>query len=193
MRAEGPRQAVKWVTTIHRRKRVDALRAIRTDPVQQGLRDSSRHPDAPSPLERLTDDAPPILSSAAIEAVLTATLEQVHLALEETVRSAAKRALRRTQAQAALLRIVCEWDAEAIVAALDYGEPIQRDRLYKWVERGRQPVLAGLERWERTADAETWDSVGVVVETLRELMQERRADAGVPRRARRGASPKEVS
>lgn len=186
MQAEAPPQAAKWVATILRRKRVDALRARATDPVREGLKAAPARPDATGPLDRLEADDAPTLTPAMLESLVSTVLEHVHRELEETVRSAAKRQLRRTQAQATLLRLVCGWDAEAIVAALDHGEPVSKDRLYKWIERGRAPVRAGLERWERTADEdEREDHVRPVVEVLREIVEDRRADAGKPRPRRR--------
>ena len=101
------------------------------------------------------------------------------------MKSASKRALRRTQAHAALLRLLCGWDADAIIVALDYGEPIKHDRLYKWVERGRAPVLAGLARWRRGAESGDHERVGRIADVIEELMNERRADAGRARPSRR--------
>lgn len=180
MQAVAPLQAAKWVSTIHRRKRVDALRARKADPVRQAMAREPRDPKATPLLERVEAEDTRRLTPAMLERLVTSVLEQVHLAVEASVKSPRKRLLRRTQAQATLLRLVCGWDAEAIIAALDHGEPIGKDRLYKWVERGRAPVREGLERWMRE-DPESRD----VAEVLLEIVDERRADAGKPRPDRR--------
>jgi len=119
-----------------------------------------------------------------MEGVVELVLGHVHRALEAGTFSAAKRQLRRTQAHAAVLRLVCEWDGDAIIEALDHGEPLTKARVYKWVERGRAPVREGLDRWAATADGEEI----VLIEVLRELIDARRADAGRPRPERRRSS-----
>ncbi len=187
MQAEAPLQAAKWVSTIHRRKRLDGLRARKNDPVRQALAREPSRADATPILERVEAADGRVLTPAMLDRLVTQVLEHVHRAIEETVKSARKRQLRRTQAQAALLRLLCGWDADAIIAALDYGEPIGKDRLYKWVERGRDPVKIGLDRWA-SHDPESAD----VVEILREIMDDRRADAGKARPDRRKvASPED--
>ena len=185
MQAEGPLAAAKWVATIHRHKKVDALRARKNDPVRAALETEPRAPDAPPLLERLEADETPTLTPAMLEALVTRILDHVHRALDDEVKSAAKRQLRRTQAQATLLRLVAGWDADAIVAALDYGEPVSKERLYKWVERGRAAVHAGLDRWAESAD----EGDATVIEVLREILDDRRADAGKPRPDRRKRPP----
>ncbi|MCB9597356.1 MAG: hypothetical protein H6719_31820 [Sandaracinaceae bacterium] len=181
MQAEAPKQAAKWISTILKRKRIDAIRARNADPVRQALRFESARADATPTLDRLGCEGVRELTPAMLEGLVTLTLEHTHRALEEQVKNASKRQLRRTQAQATLLRLVCGWPAEAIVEALDYGEPIANDRLYKWIERGRAPVELGLDRWAAQAEGE---EVGVI-EVLREIISERRADAGQPRLERR--------
>lgn len=185
MRAEGPLQAAKWVSTIHRRKHVDAIRAQHRDPVHDGLKNRPRDPSGPAPLEQVAADVEPHREPGALEALVDRVLGEVQLALEETVKSASKRLLRRRQAQAVLLRLVCGWDADAIEQALDLGEPVGKDRLYKWIERGRDPVRAGLDRWARRLDPEEREAQAPVFEALRELLDDRRADAGQPRADRR--------
>lgn len=180
MRAEAPLQAAKWVGTIHRRKIVDAIRAQANDPVRQALEREPRRADAPSALDRLEAESGRDLTPAMLERLVTTVLEHVHRALDDTVKSARKRQLRRTQAHATMLRLVCGWGAEAIEQAIDYGEPVGKDRLYKWVERGRAPVKLGLERWAE-ADPDSRE----VVEVLVEILDDRRADAGKPRPNRR--------
>jgi hypothetical protein len=120
-----------------------------------------------------------------IEAVVERLLAHVGLALEETERNESKRLLRATQAKACVLRLVHEADAEAIAAALDVGEPLAKDRIYKWIERGRPVVLLGLEHWERASAPEDVEHVQDIARALREIVEERRADAGLPRPTRR--------
>ncbi len=179
MRAEGPLQAAKWVGIILRRKRIDLARANVHDPIEQALRAEPKGEHASAPIDRLEAREP--LDPGAIPELVDVVLEQVHRALEESETNAAKRQLRRTQAQAALLRLVLDEDADAIAAALDHGEPLSKERIYKWVERGRPVVCLGLDRWERDGDPDA----ARVIAVLRETMDERRADAGVPRPERR--------
>ena len=185
MRAEGPLQAAKWISTIYRRKRIDRMRARQVDPVTRGLATARRTDDRPGPLDRLESIDEPSLADDALDRVIETVLGHVHAALEDTVPNTRKRALRRVQAHAALLRLVCEWDSAAIVSALDYGDPIGNDRLYKWIERGRAPLLLGLERWMESTPEDQREDVGRAVEALREAVHARRADAGKPRPERR--------
>ncbi len=181
MQAEAPLQCAKWVSTIVRRKRVDAIRVMMNDPVRQAIKREPKRADATPLLDRLHCDGHPSLTPAALESLVTLVLTHVHRAIDEATKSASKRQLRRTQAQATLLRLVCGWDADALIEALDYGEPIGKDRIYKWVERGRAPVTLGLQRWAQTAEGEEV----VLIEVLREIVEERRVDAGVARPGRR--------
>lgn len=185
MRAESPLQAAKWVMTIVRRKRVDAIRLAGRDPVLKALRAEPSGPDARPLLERIAAEDAAVDGAAHLDRVVTTALEHVRRALEETVPNAAKRLLRFTQAQAALLRLVCEEDADAIAGALDHGEPVSRDRVYKWIERGRPVVLQGLARWERSLGEDERGDEAPVIAVLREFVEERRADIGVPRPERR--------
>lgn len=192
MRAESPAQAASWLLTIVRRKHVDALRAAQRDPVTLALRAEPRTPDVPSPLERLPAEAlerlPAEDGAGQLAQVVATVLEHVHAHLEETVKNPSKRLLRATQARATMLRLVYEEDADAIAEALDHGEPIPRNRIYKWIERGRPTVLAALERWEQNLDGQD-DPAGAVIGVFRELVEARRADAGVPRPNRRRKEP----
>ena len=181
MQAEAPLQAVKWISTIMRRKRIDGIRARDNDPVRQALRHEPSRKDATPTIDRLIGEDRRDLTPALLEGLVTLVLGHVHRALEEQVKSPAKRQLRRTQAQAALLRLVCGWGAEEITGALEYGEPITKERLYKWIERGRAPVVAGLDRWASEDDGDEL----AVIDVLREIVEDRRRDAGKPRPTRR--------
>lgn len=189
MQADAPLKAAKWVATIHRHKRMDGFRARATDPVRKGLASEPARPGATPLLDRLAAEDAPTLNPAILESLVTTVLHHVHRELEKSVSNPATRQLRRTQAQAALLRLVCGWEAKAILLALDHGEPVTKDRLYKWIERGREPVRAGLARWEQSVDDDEREThVGPVVSVLREIMDDRRADAGKPRPTRRKLS-----
>ncbi len=188
MQAEAPLQAFKWISTIIRRKRIDAIRVRDNDPVRQALRHEPAGPDATPTIDRLGCEDQRELTPAMLEGLVTLVLGHVHRALEEQVSNLRKRQLRRTQAQATLLRLVCGWNAEEIADALDVGEPIAKDRLYKWIERGRAPVVAGLDRWaaEVAGDGAAGDEEDVaVIEVLREIVGDRRRDAGKARPERR--------
>lgn len=189
MRAEGPLQAAKWVATIVRRKRVDVLRMRTRDPVASALATEPRSEDVTPFVDRLAAESGAPHDPRALSALVTTILDHAHRALEETEKSAVKRQLRRTQAHATLLRLVCDADADAIASALDHGEPVTKDRIYKWIERGRAVVLLGLDRWERTAAEDERDEVVPVIAIVREQVEERRADAGVPRPDRRKDRP----
>jgi DNA-directed RNA polymerase specialized sigma24 family protein len=83
-------------------------------------------------------------------------------------------------AMACVLRIRERASADEIKKRLD--EPDMKDSLVdKWVERGREVVLAALEVWKQTADEHELDDVKALVE----MFSKRRRDAGQPRPARR--------
>lgn len=187
MQAIAPLQAAKWVSTIHRRKRIDAARSGASDPVQAALRYARDDHDGGSPIDRLEAPAPeePPPPMSLVDELLAEALEQVARMLEETEPKASTRQLRLRQAQAALLRLVRRLDAEAIVEALAVDEPVSKARLYKWVERGRAVVLAGLDRWGAGPDSPGED----VLDVLRTVTSARRADAGRARGKRRDPDP----
>lgn len=185
MRAESPLQAAKWVATILRRKRVDRVRARASDPVQKALLREPPGGDHQPLVDRLVAAESP--ERGALDGVVTRVLEHVHRALEEDPSiSPMRRQLRRAQAEATLLRLVVGAEGAEIAGALEAGEPITVDRVYKWIERGRAVVHLGLSRWERAIeDEDERAEAAPVIEVLRELVDERRADAGVPRPSRR--------
>jgi hypothetical protein len=179
MEATTPKQAAKWIGTIHRRKRVDELRAKKSDPlakVRSGPSDGDEHTDA---LERVPATETLHLRSEHFAALLETVESKVEDSLADE--TPLTRALRRVQARAALRRVLLDESADEIIPALGVPTPPNRDLLYKWIERGRPLVIAALRCW---AQAEPQDRE--VAEALAELMAERRADAGVPRPSRRG-------
>jgi DNA-directed RNA polymerase specialized sigma24 family protein len=176
MRAEAPLQAASWLAQIVKRTHLDGIRARSRDPVHRAL---GEHPRADgTAIDQLEAEDGSRPTPEAIADLVTAILEQVHRALEDGEPNATKRQLRRTQAQATLLRLLCGASAEELERVLDAGE-LGRDRIYKWIERGRPIVLLGLARWEESgADPD-------VVAAVREIVEERRADAGQARPDRR--------
>lgn len=92
--------------------------------------------------------------------------------------------IHRVQAEAALLRVVCGLDAPEIAEAL--GVDVAPATMSKWIDRGRGHVLAALDLWLDDERGDEWTEG--VVEALRDLMTERRADAGVLRIERRKAA-----
>jgi hypothetical protein len=185
MEATVPLAAMKWVSTIHRRKKVDAIRARSRDPVERGLARGASD-EGTSILDRLeSEGARP--DEEAIARVIATIEDQVAAMLAESEASPAIRHLRRLQARASLRRLVLEEGFEAIIEALDADEPLTRERVYKWVERGRAIVTAALDRWAR--EAGEGSTVAEVAGVVREVMVERRVDAGRPRPARRRRGP----
>jgi len=189
MSATVPLQAAKWIVTIHRRKIVDHVRARKRDPAHRGL-----DRDAESPLvDRLEADDRRPLGPAAIARVIATVEEEVDGYLAETEPSPAERQLRRIQARAALHRHVLEADLEDLLRVLEADAPgrdagpLGRDRIYKWVERGRPIVVAALDRWaSRCGEGSIEAGIAVAV---REIVEARRVDAGKPRPDRRKGTP----
>lgn len=183
MEAAHPLQAAKWVATIRRHKKIDARRAWHADPVARWLdRGEERALD-----RVVAHEHRPSIASNAVEQVIDQVLIEVDVMLSERERDPAQRHLDRLRARAAIRRLVLRADFDELLAALDAGEPLSPDRVYKWVERGRPIVLAALERWAARAAEEPAELE--IVRTLREIVEARRADAGQPRPGRRRGSP----
>jgi hypothetical protein len=181
MEATTPLGAAKWVSIILHRKHVDAVREHANDPVSKGL---ARTPEE-APLDDVAaeEPGPP---SAAVLADRHARMEQELLSfVEDGGASALARVTQRAQARAAFYRLVLDLDAEGVEARLRLPEPVGKDRLYKWIERGRPIVAEAMRAWAaRHPDDE---EIGALASTVVELVEERRADAGKPRPGRRRA------
>ena len=177
MQAESPRQAAKWLSTIHRRKYIDMVRQHQRDPVRQGMLYERPDEEGVSRLDKVEAKESLHLPEHVMDAILARVLHETSQALEHATKSKTKRQLRRTQAQATLLRLVLDMEANTIIDLLNYGEAISNDRLYKWVERGRDSVLLGLTHWRNHAS----EDEAPLIDTLEEIIQKRRADAGKPR------------
>lgn len=175
MEASSPRQAAKWATIILRRKQIDVLRQDAIDAVARGLGEGE------APLDAIAADEP---------AVPTTLLDAQHRRIEEVVLqaieaepSATVRLTRRSMARAAIYRFVMELEPEAIEARLALVEPIGKERLYKWIERGRALVADAMRGWAAACPDES--DVQAISGVVIELVEARRADAGKPRPQRR--------
>ncbi|MBK8170553.1 MAG: hypothetical protein IPK60_09440 [Sandaracinaceae bacterium] len=178
-------EAVRWVKTVHTRKHIDQVRKSARDPVAQNL-DRARGDDETQPSVELLSAAPEAPSVAALNAFADELFVRVDEELMRTIpRDSARRHLRRTWARAAFLRLVYELDSDAIVRELALTEPPSKDLISKWVERGRAVIRDTLDAWPDDDDR------SLVIETLRALMDERRADAGKARNSRRKGEAKD--
>lgn len=176
MDATTPRQAAKWASTILRRKHIDALRADASDAVSHGLGENE------GTLEGLAGSEPAV--PAHVLDAQHRRLEQVVLQhIEATEPSAAIRLTRRSMARAALYRLVIELEPDAVEARLGLPEPVGKDRLYKWIERGRAVVADAMRAWAGALPEEP--DVQALSAVVIELVEARRADAGRPRPERR--------
>jgi len=188
---QSPGEAVRWLRTVHRHRSRDLWRVDVRDPVRGALEQKGPDAEREAPaVERLAAPEPTHAGHAAdaLGRTTDAVFTRLDALLEQEGLSAAKRELRRTQARAAWLRLVCEDDADAIDAALAPQRAPSRDALYKWIERGRAVLLAVIAQWlaELADDAHEDDETArLVPETLRGIIGERRADAGVARPERR--------
>jgi hypothetical protein len=185
MEARVPQQAMKWISTIHKRKKIDGIRVRSRDPIRRALDRGGSAAAEGSLVDRLEADGEPRVDARAIERIVETIEEHVEALLaEELERAPAARHLRRLQARATLHRLLLEADFEELSRMLDADEPLTRDRVYKWVERGRPLVLAAVDRW--IAHDGEGTLVPQIAAVVRELVEARRADAGVPRPERRG-------
>lgn len=185
MEASVPAQAMKWISIIHRRKKIDGLRVRSRDPVRRGLDRGGQGDELPPLVEQIAGIDEPRVDPAAIERILETVEEHVEAILaEDHEHSPAGRHLRRLQARATLRRLVLEADFEELTRSLDADEPLTRDRVYKWVERGRPLVLAALDRW--IAEEGEGTMVASIAAVVRGIVEARRSDAGRARPERRG-------
>ena len=180
-------EAVRWLRTVYRHRTRDLWRVDVRDPVRGALdgKRSDAERDAPA-VERLAAPAPSLapLAAAALARTTDAVFSRLELRLESDGVSASKRALRRVQARAAWLRLVQEDDAAAIEEALAPERAPSRDALYKWIERGREVLLGVIDAWIVELAGDDPEAL-LVPQALKEIIGERRADAGVARHERR--------
>lgn len=170
-------EGVRWVRAIVVHRGVDVARRKMRDPLAHLV--SARARD--------DEDAPPVVERVAAptegpdEARLQIVGERVLAVVADQSSSLqpSTRALAQVSAQAAWLRVVHQLSAEDLAACLPVSPP-SSDALYKWVERGREAVLAA------AAAMEPDDELGKeTLEAIATLFATRRKDAGKPRLARR--------
>ncbi len=178
MEAQGPGQALVWLSAILKNKRIDALRRKQL----QRERHSDLHEGVPGERVAAPEGDPPRSARDAEE-----TLARVEAAVRDHVDASEKtpssRAGRRLRAQACLDRLVRGLEADAILERLALDEPISRGLLDKWVERGRAPIEAAMTAWAASAPDD--EDVQRVASHVLERVRARRADQGRPRPARR--------
>lgn len=179
MTAEVPLAAAKWISTILRHKHIDQIRARNVDALDHGLAHSADH----DPLESVQADSEVRATPEMLEDRYGRIEEAILRFVEESESRPSLRLTKRAQGRAAFYRLVREFDSDDVEAAIAFPEPIGKDRLYKWIERGREVVAQAMDAWQARAphDAEVAAIRDVVVDT----MLARRADAGQPRPERR--------
>lgn len=176
LRAESAAQADAWVRRIFRRARTDEARA-------RGVRERrlvAVADEAAIPAPVPDDDAPTDAERVrALEELDASVSEIVGAHLDATIPDPVKRVGDRARARVAMLRIVYRMEVAAIAAEVEaeWGE-IGANRLYKWIERGREVLLAAIDGTPGAIEAPE-------IATLREILAARRKDAGQPRPERR--------
>jgi len=178
MDATTPAAAAKWASIILRRKHVDAIRGR----MRRSDRDARGGPAGEEELDQIEGPPPPVPPELLedrhdrIEAVVLAYIE-------EEVQAPLQRVTRRAQARACLHRLVRDLDIDEVDARLRLPDPISKERLYKWIERGRPTVAAAMRAWTQATPDD--DEVRAMAQVVIELVETRRADAGKPRPERR--------
>ncbi len=175
MEAATPRAAAKWATTILRRKQIDVLRHDTIDAVARGMIEGE------ATLDAITADEPTV-PATLLEAQYR-RIEEVVLRAIEDEPSATVRLTRRSMARAAIYRFVLELEPEAVEARLALAEPVGKERLYKWIERGRTLVADAMRGWASARPSEP--DVQAISAVVIDLVEARRVDAGKPRPERR--------
>jgi hypothetical protein len=176
MDATSPRQAARWASIILRRKHIDLARTDALDAVAHGLGEGDAALKSAASSE--PGPAPELLEAHQRR------IEEVVLAhIERSEPSASVRLTRRAMARAAIYRLVIDLEPEAVEARIALPEPVGKDRLYKWIERGRAIVAEAMRAWRAAHPDE--DEIRVIADVVIELVEARRADAGKPRPERR--------
>jgi DNA-directed RNA polymerase specialized sigma24 family protein len=211
-RGSSAGEALQWLGSIVRSRRLDAAAKRSRDPVTLALRakGAREDDDRVDPLESVAPFDGPGAAGATAEGVeveaLRADLERVRelvfgvlaTQLREASIAPHRALVRERQARVCWLSIVERAGSDAILASLGPDAPT-RATLYKWVERGRPTLLAALRHARRavTVDPHAQGPMdqepglqGVLL-ALEARVAARRADAGLERPARtgRGAPP----
>jgi DNA-directed RNA polymerase specialized sigma24 family protein len=176
LEAEHAGAAVRWVSTIRKRKFIDLIRNESRSPARLGLSGTFANDDVPTPVDLLERDDARAVDPEALELLVEAVEVAIGEHADATYTNAIDRQLRRLQGRAMLHRALGQ-DLEGIRAALALGPELGADRIYKWIERGRPVLLAALARLRAEASEESL----AVIEALAELASSRRIDAGRPR------------
>lgn len=166
---DSPLSGIKWLNVIYRNKERDRFRSERRKksnlrPLELGDED---------PIEAIADDREKSFTLEHHE-----TLYHRLDALVSAHLRGAKPTLyysQLTQARAAILRLVFDEDAGTIKERLG-ADDAPPDRIYKWVERGRELMKQALEAELASCPDETWINVAI------QIVSERRADAGRARK-----------
>jgi DNA-directed RNA polymerase specialized sigma24 family protein len=175
-------EAAAWVRQIHKRGAIDGSRARGRDPVTKALAVVTGK-DLRGPLDDLASE-PELHAAEALDLFRDRLFDALDECLRETESSPQKRHLRRLEARAAFLRIVYELDAGSLRTELGEAAAASSDaQLYKWVERGRAVLADAAAALQKSGSPLGEDAL----ETIRELANLRRSDAG------RSRSKSEVS
>ena len=178
MTAEAPLGAAKWLSTIVRNKNIDHIRSSRVDALDQGL----AHGDN-DPLEGLPADNEARATPELLEDRYGRIEEAILRYVEQSEPRPSLRPTKRAQGRAAFYRLIREYDSDDVEAAIAFPEPIGKDRLYKWIERGRDVVAQAMQAWAEGAPDDL--QIAAIRDVVVETMTSRRADAGQPRPERR--------
>ncbi len=179
MTAEVPLAAAKWISTILRHKHIDQIRTRNVDALDHGLVHSAAH----DPLESVQADNEERATPEMLEDRYGRIEEAILHFVEESESRPNLRLTQRAQGRAAFYRLVRELDSDDVEAAIGFPEPIGKDRLYKWIERGREVVTQAMDAWVVRAPND--EEIAAIRDVVVETMRARRADAGQPRPERR--------
>ena len=180
MTAETSLAAAKWIATILKHKHIDQIRARNVDALDHGLRHSR---DEHEPLDDVQADNEARATPELLEDRYARIEDAILRFVEASESRPALRLTKRAQGRAAYFRLLRDLDSTEVEAAIGFSEPIGKDRLYKWIERGREVVTQAMEAW--AAESPNDPQIAAIRDVVVETMGARRADAGQPRPERR--------
>lgn len=185
LEATTPRAAAHWLGTIRKRIGVDAGRSRSRARVRQvGIGSGADEIELVDLGPRPDEDGQSGVADARLAAVEEQLRDRIGALVDARTADARKRIGDRLRADAALARTVRRLGEAELRETLGSAAPSSRDALYKWVERGRELVLAALDVWMAEPGLPATE-LGVLA-MFREIVGERRADAGKARPDRRG-------
>jgi len=185
LEATSPRAAARWLGTIRKRIAMDASRTrIRARERQVGIGSRVGEVELVDEGPRPDEGGGRGDAHARLEALEESLRDRIGTLVDARTQDARKRVGDRLRADAAIARAVHRRGEAEIRDALGAAAPPSRDALYKWVERGRELVLATLDAWaaEPGLSPEQLELLAV----YRGILAGRRVDAGKARPARRG-------